>query len=213
MLTLIFYYNDFYMNTYKKIFILIILLATISAISYQFGKQKSISSIKNKPAQQKEKLTCPYKIKGNKFTHQYKLTQDALVTEEPQLIENPKIIKMNEPFDLTEFEKKLYKLSTDKGWSERKFDVDNDGKEERIISANTAMNHTPHIALILKDGRIVFKAEGANVWIDRDHQGRGFTLSKTIDWNIGEKETIRYLPKDGGFIPIWKQKSCSVYFE
>ena len=201
------------MNTYKKIFILIILLATISVISYQFGKQKGISSIKNKPAQQKEKLTCPYKIKGNKFTYQHKLTQDALVTEEPQLIENPKIVKMNEPFDLTEFEKNLYKLSTDKGWSERKFDVDNDGKEERIINANTAMNHTPHIALILKDGRIIFKAEGANVWIDRDHQGRGFTLSKTIDWNIGEKEIIRYLPKDGGFIPIWKQKSCWVYFE
>jgi hypothetical protein len=120
---------------------------------------------------------------------------------------------MDEPFDLSDFEKGLYKLSMDKGWEKTNFDVDADGKDERIIHANVAMNHTPHIALILKDNRIIFKAEGANVSIHPSYQGVGFELYKTLDWNIGESETVRYLPKDGGFMPVWKQKSCWVHFK
>lgn len=199
----------------KRIFILVTLFAVIGIVAYQFGKQNIASSKTNsKPTQQEEGLlTCPYKIKGSVYTKDITLVGEAIISEKPVIIENPEIIKMSEPFNLAEFEKDLYKLSTDKGWDERKFDVDNDKKSERIISANVAMNHTPHIALILKNGHIVFRADGPNIWIEEDPGGQGFTLHKTIDWNTGESEAIRYISKDGGFIPIWKQKSCWVHFE
>lgn len=203
------------MQVYKKVFIFLIFAIAVGAVAYQFGKQKGISlNTNSKPIQQEEGVfNCPYSTKGGIYTEYATLANEVMVAGKPQLIENPEVVKMSEPFNLAEFEKDLYKLSTDKGWDERKFDVDDDGKEERILSANVAMNHTPHIALILKDNRVIFRAEGANIWIEDDYEGRGFTLHKTIDWNIGESETVRYLPKDGGFIPVWKQKACWVHFE
>jgi len=203
------------MSTYRKAFIFLALIVAVWIVAYRFGKQEGASlNANSKPVQQEEGVfDCPYKIKGGIYTKYATLANEVVVSGKPQIIENPEVIKISEPFDLAEFEKGLYKLSTDRGWDERKFDVDGDGKEERIISANVAMNHTPHIALILKDGRVVFRAEGANVWIEENYEGQGFTLHKTVDWNTGESEKIRYLPKDGGFMPVWKQKSCWVHFE
>ncbi|MCX7956268.1 MAG: hypothetical protein N2593_04180 [Patescibacteria group bacterium] len=200
------------MNTKIKNFILFLLFIIVASILYQLGKQTN--NLKNKYyKEKKEALNCPYILKGEQY-RKYKNTEEFTeIVGKPEIIENPKVIKMNEVFNFFEFDKQLYKLPNDKGWSERKFDVDEDGKEERIISANIAMNHTPHIALILKNNQIIFKMEGPNVWIEKSYQGKGFFLQRTIDWNTGEREILRYIPKDGGFLPIWKQKLCRVYFE
>ncbi len=203
------------MAVLKKIFIFVVFFIAICTITYQLGVKKGLSLNKNSKSNQQlnDDFKCPYVLKINKYHKYLDFANDLVILGKPQLIENPEVIRINEPFNQIEFQKNLYKLSNDKGWDERNFDVDNDGKKERIISANIAMNHTPHIGLILKDNRIVFKAEGANILIKETPTGMGFTLEKTIDWNIGEKETIRYIPKDGGFIPIWRQKSCLVRFE
>ena len=186
-------------------FFLILLFATF--ISYQLGTKKD--NLNNKNTSKK----CPFNLKDKKgILKKYYQNSflEANVSFTPEIIENPKIIKLNEPFNFFEFEKNLYKTSVDKGWSERNFDVDGDEKEERIISANIAMNHAPHIALVIKNDKIIFKAEGTNVWIEKVFDGNGFVLKKTIDWITGEEQIIRYFPKDGGFIPLWKQKSCRV---
>lgn len=193
-----------------KYLLLFIAIASVSMLSYKAG-----TNIKQKQAvlNQEKRLECPYKMDGGNYTEYATSANEVSVTEKPYLIDNPELVKMDEPFDFAEFKKQLYTLSTSKGWDERWFDVDKDGKGERIIDANIAMNHTPHIALIIKNNKVIFKAEGANIWISDDHQGQGFTLSRTVDWNTGETQSIRYLPKDNGFIPVWEQKSCWVDFE
>lgn len=199
------------------------------AVSYRFGFVKAIKTnsifkdqiiqetLDNNPLAQGFLKDCPYHVNGGIYTKYASLQNEVTIKGRPELIKNSEVIKTNEPFNLTEFEKELYTIpnlhSANKSWDETSFDVDDDGKKERIISANVAMNHTPHIALILKDENVIFKAEGANIWIEDDYQGRGFTLNETIDWNIGETKKTRYLPKDGGFIPVWTQKGCWVKFE
>jgi len=195
------------MQVDKKVFIFLVFAIAIGTFSYQFGKQKGISlntNLKHIP-EEDGVFSCPYSIKGGIYSTYATLANEVMVTGKPQLIENQKVVKMNKPFNLAAFEKNLYKLSTTKGWEEKKFDVDNDEKEERIISTNVAINHTPHIVLIVKDNRVIFRDEGANIWIEKIYNGQGFTLHKTIDWNIGESETVKYLSKDGGFMPVWKK--------
>ncbi len=95
-------------------------------------------------------------------------------------------------------------------WTESKFDVDNDQKDERILSANTAMNHTPNLAVIVKDGFIIYKIQGANIDISEVGDHNGFFLSEVIDWNTGEYRTTRYIYKDQEFTPVWFQTSCAI---
>lgn len=161
----------------------------------------------------KGEFTCPYEVDSHGYSEYSRLANEISVSWEPEFIEDAEVIKLDEPFNLTEFEKELYKIGDDKGWDERNFDVDDDGKDERIISADVAMNHTPNIAMIVKDGKIVFRADGANVSIGRAYEDKGFTLYETIDWNTGETELTRYIPKDGGFLPVWVQRSCWVTFK
>lgn len=193
-----------------KLLMLFFFLFTVG-FAYWFGKQGETTEYVY--SRNDEELSCPYETEGGIYTEYATLANELTVSGKPQLIDNPEVIKMDEPFNLQEFEKDLYKLSTDKGWSETAFDVDADGIDERIISANVAMNHTPHIAMILKGNNIIFEANGANIVIEPDYMGRGFTLSETVDWNIGESKKTRYIPKDGGFMPVWMQKSCWVDFK
>lgn len=94
-------------------------------------------------------------------------------------------------------------------WTESKFDVDIDQKDERILFANTAMNHTPNLAVIVKDGFIIFKAQGANIDISEAGDHNGFFLSEAVDWNTGEYKNTRYIHKDEKFTPVWFQTSCA----
>jgi len=161
----------------------------------------------------KGKFTCPYEVDGHGYKDYSRLANEISVSWEPEFIENAEVINLDKPFIQAEFEKELYKIGDEKGWEERNFDVDDDGEDERIISADVAMNHTPNIAMIVKDGKIIFRADGANVWIGQGYENKGFTLYETIDWNTGETEFTRYIPKDGGFLPIWIQRSCWVTFK
>lgn len=77
------------------------------------------------------------------------------------------------------------------------------------------MNRSPHIATIVKDGNIIFEASGANIWIEEVINGNnGFILSETVEfsWYPYKKELTRFIYKDGGFIPAWKQTECAVDF-
>lgn len=89
-------------------------------------------------------------------------------------------------------------------------DVSGDGVEEQIVSINTAMNRTPHVALIVKDGKIIFKETGAQTYIYEAGNGR-FKVHKTIDHLSGEEIVTSYsINKDNEIIPLWEQKLCNV---
>lgn len=194
--------------TKQKILLMVLVLCIIVGLTaYQIGKGATIRQSIN-PKKEESAFTCPI-IKTSPFKG-YILSDMAKVTGDLQLIDKPEAINLNKPFIKQEFEKSLF---TKDSWESRKFDVDGDGKNETIINANIAMNHTPTLAMIVKNGNIVFEEEGANIWIGKIDNGQGFLLSKTIDWNIGEGETTRYIYKDGGFMPIWTQKYCLVRFE
>ena len=88
-------------------------------------------------------------------------------------------------------------------------DIDSDGQIEQIVSINVAMNHTPHVALIVKNGDIIFKEEGAQTYIFEAF-GEGFKVHKTINWETGEESITKYKYKNNTIIPIWEQKLCNV---
>ncbi len=195
----------------KKIIILFILIFAV-VIAYQNGKNNGV--VKNELLKQENnQLVCPYILKNNPYKNELSPEYDTRIVEEPKFINNPEIIKRDKPFNQTEFEKDLYKLSSDNGWDYREFDVDKDDKNEMIINANFAMNHTPNIAMVVKNKKIIFEATGASIMIDEIPDGNGFLLNETVDWNTGEVKTTRYLYRDGGFLPVFTQKSCWVNFE
>lgn len=192
----------------------LILLAVIFVILGLHRIINNKSVVKNDQIIQEEKeLTCPYYLENNPYKEDVGVEYDVRVSGKPKFISSPEIIKLDKPFNKVEFEKNLYKLSNDKGWESREFDVDKDDKNEMIINANFAMNHTPNIAMIVKNKTIIFEATGASIMIEKIPQGNGFLLSETVDWNIGEIKTTRYLYKEGGFLPVFTQKSCLVYFK
>jgi len=88
-------------------------------------------------------------------------------------------------------------------------DIDNDGQIEQIVLINVAMNHTPHIALIVKNGDIIFKEEGAQTYIFEAF-GEGFKVHKTINWETGEESITKYKYNNNTIVPIWEQKLCNV---
>ena len=123
-----------------------------------------------------------------------------------------KIEAVNETFnpDQPPEGQKFYKHSTNEDvWTEASFDVDQDSIPERILTANTAMNHTPHVLRIVKDSFVVFKYEGAGVYAEQAENNDGFILMETIDWNKNIKRQTRYDYEAGKFIPVWYQENCN----
>jgi len=199
-------------ETIVNIIKFITLFLLIFFLGYKIGLEKqniSNQSIKEK----KEIFNCPHTMKKDSRYIDYLTDYETSVTSEIEFIENPEIVKINKPFIEKEFEEGLYKLPPDdKGWTSKDLDVDGDGKKETIISANIAMNRTPHIATVVKDGNIIFEANGANIWIKE--APKGFILSETVEfgWYPYKKELTRYIYIDGGFMPVWKQIECAVDF-
>ena len=105
--------------------------------------------------------------------------------------------------------KEFYKHSLNENvWTETKFDVDADHKPESILTANIAMNHTPHVLRIVKDNFVIFKYEGAGVYAAQVDNNDGFILTETLDWNKNLTKQTRYDYDSGKFIPIWYQENC-----
>lgn len=95
-------------------------------------------------------------------------------------------------------------------WHEEKIDVDGDGNDEKILTANTAMNHTPHVLEIVKNNHVIFEARGANIWMEPTSDQKGFYLTETLDWSMGIYKKTRYIFEGGKFIPTFYQMSCAV---
>lgn len=118
---------------------------------------------------------------------------------------------ISEPFDPNKPPEgqKFYKYSADEDvWTETNFDVDADGAPERILTANTAMNHTPHVLRIVKNNNVIFKAQGANIEAIEVSNHKGFILQETTDWNKGLIKRTKYNYDNGKFIPAWYQENC-----
>lgn len=89
-------------------------------------------------------------------------------------------------------------------------DINRDGTEEQIVSMDTAMNHTPHVALIVKNKKIIFKETGAETYIFDIGHGR-FKVHKTLDHLTGEEVITSYrMNENNEILPIWEQKLCNV---
>ena len=107
----------------------------------------------------------------------------------PQIpIKNPQVQKVSKIFDPTippEGEKFYMRSTETDPWTmTHYFDVDSDGRFETIKTANTAMNHTPHVLkIITQNDNVIFEAEGAGLDIEEAKDNNGFYLIETIDWN------------------------------
>lgn len=204
---------------YLPLFVLLVII--ITSIGYYYlsnntsiQKQEKVVE-KNVPASDLSSINCPYIVEDS-FPKEYfsNLFGEVTVSYPPVLIEPiPEVAVVNEKFDPYKppAGEEFYTVPEGKyPWQERNFDVDNDGKDERILSANTAMNHTPHLAKIVKNNKVIFNAKGVNVWIDESYDHKGFFLSETMDWNKGSYKKTRYIYKEEKFIPVWHQLSCAV---
>lgn len=204
---------------YLPLFVLLVVI--ITAIGYYYlsnntsiQKQEQVVE-KDMPASDLSSINCPY-IVDDSFPKEYfsNLFGEVTISYPPVLIEPmPEVAVVNEEFNPSQppAGEKFYTIPEGSyPWQERSFDVDNDGKDERIFSANTAMNHTPHLAKIVKNDRVIFNAKGANILVDEAYDHNGFFLSETLDWNTGTYKNTRYIHKEGKFIPVWYQLSCAV---
>lgn len=150
----------------------------------------------------------------NKYPGMHIATDSAQQNCPVTLIEDARVIMMNEAFDPSKppDEGDFYMLSTETNpWTSISFDVDGDGELEEILTAKIAMNHTPHILRIVKEGYVVFKHEGAGVYAEEIEDNNGFILGETIDWNNSQTRRTNYEYKNGGFIPTWYQENCESY--
>ena len=127
-------------------------------------------------------------------------------------IENPQANVIHERFDpLTPPQgEKFYLSSADEEvWSEADFDVDADGLPEKILTAKVAMNHTPHVVKIVKDGFVIFQYEGAGVNAQQVEGNNGFILMETLDWDKDIRKRTRLNFENGKFIPVWYEEGCN----
>jgi len=210
---------------FKKLFILIlVLIAGTSGYFLGLNKKQPEKVIEPEIKQEIKPeipmqfiipdFQCPYVIKNSEYKKYVESANEITVVSAPQLILNGEIIKMNKLFNEKEFEKDLWPPDSDKKqWGSREFDVDNDNKDEMVINADVTMTQSPHIAMIVKDGNIIFEENGRGIGIGEVYGGNGFLLKEDIDRNTGEEKYTRYVPVDGGFKPVWTQKACWVSWE
>lgn len=91
-------------------------------------------------------------------------------------------------------------------------DVDNDGRLERVIYGSTAMTHQPNIAVVVKDGRIIYKSDRlGHIYIFGSESKNGFYVSEEFSigqWpSAGGFRRTRFIYEDGKFIPVWYRES------
>lgn len=123
---------------------------------------------------------------------------------------------LNKEFDAAKFSQGLYNFETGKEnkieqypWYVEDFDTYNDLGKLIVYYGNTAMNHTPHMAYVVKDNKVIFIASGANIHVETSNPN-GLETTETLDWNTGKYKRTKFEYKNGSFIPTWYQISCKV---
>lgn len=182
--------------------------------------QPSISAESEDKKQSSDSLNCPVEVRVGEYKEFFRLATEAPISGKPILVPSPKVLKQG--YSFADRKKEILKMIANEdgkiedgslGVHESgKFDVDGDGKEEIFITADIYMNHRPHIAMLVKDGKVIFETEGAGVWLEKVYDNKGFTLSEEIERFTGEHKKTRYVYKDGGFAPVWTQKICYIQF-
>lgn len=189
----------------------------ISTTKQNTPSQTNVNSpTTNSVKQEIDPLNCPIDMSVGEFAEFFRLGNETPISGKPILVPNPKVIKQSYP--LSDRKKEILQtIAGEDGKIEDgslgvhdsgKFDVDGDGKAESFITADIYMNHRPHIAMLVKNGNIIFEAEGAGVWIEKVYENKGFLLTEEIERFTGEYKNTRYVYKDGGFVPVWTQKVC-----
>lgn len=153
---------------------------------------------------------CPY-ILSSSFAGIYQ-DYETNVKFPPNLINNPTGVILNEKFNpLVPPEGESFFPPGVYPWSGKQLiDVDQDGKKEEVLYANLAMNHTPQLVVILKNGNVIYRYRGINVQILEASEDNGFVLNETLDWLTGKEKTTRFVYKNNMFFPVWNQITCGV---
>lgn len=200
----------------KKITIVILLVSLGYILALYISPKANKNQVQTVVQEHKEE--CPYfvdqafpaeYIKSNRFG-------EVTIQQPPVLLKDTRdvevINKEFKPYIPPENESFYTIPDGSYPWAEvGSYDVDKDGNKEKIITANTAMNHTPHLIKILKNNRVIFEAEGANIAISEVNDHNGFFLEKTLDWIEWHSQIIRYINNNQKFIPVWQQDICGVY--
>ncbi|MEK7573813.1 MAG: hypothetical protein AAB531_05300 [Patescibacteria group bacterium] len=119
-------------------------------------------------------------------------------------------------FNLVTLSKGLYNYKTGREdliepypWFIEDIDTHTDLGKIKIYYGNTAMNHTPHVAYVVKDNEVIFITSGANIRVERSYPN-GLEVIETLDWNIGKYKRLKYEYVNDEFVPVWYQISCDV---
>lgn len=219
------------MQIFKKYGSLIGVFLLVGSAGFLVGQRYNTSS--DKPSQQAlvppalkgtkqdtDTLTCPVDINAGEFKEFFNIGNEVPIIGKPIIISTPSVQKLSRSF--RDREREINKIIAGEPGEERdrtlgiyeidKFDVDNDGKDETIMGADLYMNHRPHMAMIVKNGNLIFEASGGGIGIKKVYENTGFTLEEEVDRTMGEYLITRYIPKDGGFMAIWTQKICYAQF-
>lgn len=156
-------------------------------------------------------LACPYTIPVTE-QHKYQTTDlvdNMVVAPAPVFPVTKNPVAMNEPFNPeTPPQGESFFPPGTYPWTTNTFDVTHDGINEQILTADLAMNHTPHLLRIVQDGMLIFSYQGFNVDPQEVESHDGFMLNETLDWLTGTFKRTRFIYKDGAFIPSWYQIYC-----
>jgi len=119
-------------------------------------------------------------------------------------------------FEAAKFSESLYNPETGQDnsnspypWFIEDIDTYTDLGEIKVYYGNTAMNHTPHVAYVVKDNKVIFVAGGANIHVERSYPN-GLETTETLDWNTDRYKRIKFDYVKGKFSPLWYQISCGV---
>ena len=187
------------------------------ALSYAYNKgdnqEVSINDVNTPLARmvKEEEDVCP--ISNNARS------ENAIATFLPVSINNGNYFEhqaLGKEFDPLEFSEGLYNYETGQDnsieqypWFIEDIDTFTSLGKIKVYYGNTAMNHTPHIAYIVKDNRVIFVASGANIQVERSNPN-GLEIRETLDWNTGKYKRTKYEFNKGKFTPDWYQISCRI---
>ena len=211
--------HEHYTKMKKPILALIIigLLTIVLAAAYSAGKNNTTSVKDTVPRlvqQVKESNdACPVYTEDKIENAQVTFLPVAMPTNERKALEHEAIGK---EFNSVTFSKGLYNYGTGLDnlndpypWFIEDINTNTDLGKIRIYYGNTAMNHTPHVAYVVKDNKVILVVSGANIHAERSYPN-GLEVIETLDWNVGKYKRIKYEYVEGKFTPLWYQISCDV---